>query len=145
MVTCPVCPDGERQTASVPPGPGVCCPTITCEPVACNISDVEYVEGEAVPTIHPCEISWWVGGRSCSYFMYVSLFPLVHELSWMCALFPLQLLCFRWKQKLQCKFKPFTCNLIPKPMHLWLPFLIWIRKLVWYTYYKVKSLTLWCN
>ena len=58
MITCPVCPDGERQTASIPHGPGDCCPTITCEPIACNFSGVEYVEGEAVPSIDPCEVNW---------------------------------------------------------------------------------------
>ena len=58
-MTCPSCPAGQKQTASIPPGPGVCCPTITCEPIACTIDGVDYVAGETIPTTDPCEISWW--------------------------------------------------------------------------------------
>ena len=57
-MTCPSCPDGQKETVSIPPGPGVCCPTITCEPIACTIDGVDYVAGETIPTIDPCEISW---------------------------------------------------------------------------------------
>ena len=57
---CPSCPLGEKLTASILPGPGVCCPTITCEPIACTIDGVDYVAGETIPTVGPCEISWCV-------------------------------------------------------------------------------------
>ena len=89
---CPSCPAGEKQTASVPPGPGVCCPTITCEPIACTINGVDYVAGETVPTINPCEISWLVSIiiNSVPGGMYICAF------GW-CVPFPFQLLCFSWK------------------------------------------------
>ena len=54
------CPPGQKETSFTPPGPGVCCPTITCEPVACNIDGVEYVAGETIPSnaSNPCEYNW---------------------------------------------------------------------------------------
>ena len=57
-MTCPGCPTGQKETASAPPPPGVCCPTIACEPIACTIDGAEYLAGETIPTINPCEISW---------------------------------------------------------------------------------------
>ena len=53
---CPECFHGERQTASIPPDPGVCCPTIiTCEPIACTIDGVDYAAGETIMNTNlPC-------------------------------------------------------------------------------------------
>ena len=54
-MTCPDCPDGQKETASTPPPPGVCCPTITCEPIACTIDGVDYVAGETIMNTNvPC-------------------------------------------------------------------------------------------
>ena len=38
--------------------PDQCCPTITCERIACTFDGVDYVAGEAVPTSDPCEFNW---------------------------------------------------------------------------------------
>ena len=52
------CPVGEKITSEPQFVHGVCCPNITCGPIACNFDNMDYVAGEAVPTTDPCEISW---------------------------------------------------------------------------------------